>query len=921
MKEVDGSMSRRRFLQSSAIAGVAITVDPWPLGMAFGAEASHSFASPVQPAGHHTSWALAPGRARARIEGLAKVTGQKIYARDFRAKDLPGWPQSAQSVMILRASRVDRIFEAVDFSSLPKNLRPTKVITAKDIGAAHIQLPWFYPEPLLAIHGQAPKYLGQAVALLFFDEHHRYREALPLLLQSDAAVRYGANCPLPAPGIYGDTRFVRYEDDGKEVYSTLKDGPISAPWQTANPAGSANARGMHYAGRLASELAHGDWTVFAQSYETPSCDPMFMEGEAGLGYFDAKRRRLQLVLGTQSPHDDGEFAAVLASHPQCPAKFDEVIIHPCYPGGGFGGRDHSLFSMYVALAALFSDGRPVRLVQSRVEQFQSGIKRHAARIQETLAVDDAGKFQALSCDMVLNGGGQNNFSFAVAAVGAHNATGAYYFPRAHIHSVAQSTTAVTAGSMRGFGTLQSMFALECLIDEAAAKLEIDPLELRLRNLLANDLPMITGAKPVGALRTREIVEQMRSHPLWQRRRERRGPTAHRLYGVGAALALKTYGTAIGDAVLALITMDAQGRISLASNGIDMGNGSATSFAVAVARHLGANASELKMGATTDFALLKMVGSLPKDQGELDRSAKNPRWSPIVAMASAASTSAFNQVHAVTEAAKVIFLHGLWPAAQVLWGGAAKGLQPSQATWQGEALTAPGLRALPLRDLARRAHDSGLVTGACVHAYFMGQWATATFQLGASRDRLPVDGLAIRRGSQVNFQLLTREQVEFPPIANNQRRGVQTYTPCGALAAVEVDSTTGDVKVIEVQEFLDAGAIIVPENVEGQSHGGIAMAIGHTLYETLPAYDGGPGQGGYNLDRYQIARSADVPMNHLGLHLLAPLRRDEPAKGIAEIVMIPVVPAIVNAIAAATGKRFRSLPVTAEAIKGALHAEN
>jgi CO/xanthine dehydrogenase Mo-binding subunit len=100
---------------------------------------------------------------------------------------------------------------------------------------------------------------------------------------------------------------------------------------------------------------------------------------------------------------------------------------------------------------------------------------------------------------------------------------------------------------------------------------------------------------------------------------------------------------------------------------------------------------------------------------------------------------------------------------------------------------------------------------------------------------------------------------------------------------------------------------------GQAEGGIAMGIGYALLENLPLEAGGAGDGTWNLDRYHVALASDMPKRLS----ITPLPSTEPtAKGIAEAVLCPIAPAIGNAIAHATGKRFRSLPITAAHILGA-----
>src|SRR4029079_1647864 len=114
-----------------------------------------------------------------------------------------------------------------------------------------------------------------------------------------------------------------------------------------------------------------------------------------------------------------------------------------------------------------------------------------------------------------------------------------------------------------------------------------------------------------------------------------------------------------------------------------------------------------------------------------------------------------------------------------------------------------------------------------------------------------------------------------------------------------------------------GQPLVPEVVLGQAQGGFAMGVGYTLLETLPPYEGGPGNRQWTLQQYMLARGSDRPLRDLEIETLPPLTPDEPPKGMAEVVMVPVVPAILNAIFDATGRRFQSLPVTATMLKGAL----
>jgi CO/xanthine dehydrogenase Mo-binding subunit len=140
-----------------------------------------------------------------------------------------------------------------------------------------------------------------------------------------------------------------------------------------------------------------------------------------------------------------------------------------------------------------------------------------------------------------------------------------------------------------------------------------------------------------------------------------------------------------------------------------------------------------------------------------------------------------------------------------------------------------------------------------------------------------------------------------------------YAPSATLASVEVERPGGDVRVLELHTYLDAGSVLQPDFVSGQYQGAAAMGIGYALLEELPVLDG-PGLGRWNLNRYSVALAGDVPIDNLRLELLPPTSKDAPAKGIAEAVLCPIAPAIANAIADATGFVFSQLPITARAIR-------
>src|SRR6516225_6841618 len=119
-----------------------------------------------------------PGRQRfnpaatgaGRIDGVAKVTGSKLYASDFRAADLPGWPAKTSHAMLIRATDATHIFDNLDLSRLSGALKPSVVVTAEDLARIGTRVPEFFAGDLFCPLRKTPLYLGQPIALLIFEE-------------------------------------------------------------------------------------------------------------------------------------------------------------------------------------------------------------------------------------------------------------------------------------------------------------------------------------------------------------------------------------------------------------------------------------------------------------------------------------------------------------------------------------------------------------------------------------------------------------------------------------------------------------------------------------------------------------------------------------------------------------------------------
>ena len=267
----------------------------------------------------------------------------------------------------------------------------------------------------------------------------------------------------------------------------------------------------------------------------------------------------------------------------------------------------------------------------------------------------------------------------------------------------------------------------------------------------------------------------------------------------------------------------------------------------------------------------------------------------------------------------MFRFGLWPAALELWGIAQNDPRAKQweaARWKDGQLTMPGLAPLSLAALAAKAHAQNGVTGAMTHGFNRWAWAQATFPIGGGQAwTADIDALAVRRGGG-RFVRIDRTNVKYPPTDFN-RIGTSYTSMCGTVVRIEIERATGAVRIDKAYSVLECGEALVPQAVIGQAQGGFAMGVGYALLEHLPLYEDGPGNGKWNLGQYVLARGSDLPLHDLEIELLPPVDANERPKGIAEVVMIPIVAALLNAIFDATGHRFRSLPVTQAMLKGVL----
>src|SRR5580692_1207888 len=178
-----------------------------------------------------------PGRGRwnpaaagmGRIDGVAKVSGAKLYASDFRAADLPGWPANTSHAILVRAPDATHVYTGIDLARLTGPAKPAVVVTAADLDKIGTRVPEFYTGDLFCPVGTTPIYMGQPVALLIFEKFDDFDSAR-LLLRDGTFVKFGEETGPVVMANYGAYRFTRVAGatpDAPDIYS-----PVLAGWVT-----------------------------------------------------------------------------------------------------------------------------------------------------------------------------------------------------------------------------------------------------------------------------------------------------------------------------------------------------------------------------------------------------------------------------------------------------------------------------------------------------------------------------------------------------------------------------------------------------------------------------------------------------------------------------------------------------------------
>ncbi len=491
--------------------------------------------------------------------------------------------------------------------------------------------------------------------------------------------------------------------------------------------------------------------------------------------------------------------------------WENMRYEEAYSGGQFGIK-LEIITEGIAAAAALHFKQAVRYIPSLEESMLITSKRHPFDMNIKLGADSSGKLTALALDAIVDNGAYHSIGNVIINRGLHMLCSSYYIPNIRAMAKLVYTNNPWGSAARGAGPPQMHFALECAMNMLAEKLNIDPLEFRLRNSLKPGQSKATG-HVVQEWPFPELCKAVR--PAYERARNEAAEHKNGIVRRGVGLGAAAFGIAMpGDKAISAIELGSDDCVTVYAAAADPGEGTDSMLS-----QLAANVLDLP---------LTKIRVVTRDT---DR----------------------------TTAA-----------------GPASG---SRVTYMVGGATVDALQKLKIA---------------------MDEAGSKTYE-------------ALKKAGAPTRFLGEKRAVEVAPLDPETGEGPSFESQVHAVqvAEVEVNTQTGEVKVLKMTTAVDAGPVINPQNLTGQIEGGADMGVGYALREEYIAgktkdwvtFKFPTMKTAFDMDT--IIRETPRSRGTLG------------ATGVGEMSMTSTAPAIINAIKDACGIWIRELPATPEKIKAAL----
>ncbi|MFC4564230.1 xanthine dehydrogenase subunit D [Nocardiopsis mangrovi] len=770
------------------------------------------------------------GASPRRPDGTLKVTGEFAYSSDM-------WMEDVLWGMTLRSPHPHARIRGIDTAAALKLPGVYAVLTHEDVPGEKRYGLEHRDQPVLA-YGKV-RYKGEPVAVVAADHPETARRALDRI-----RVDYEVLAPV------SDPRRAALDPACPLVHDPARD---EGPGPRGNVVRHQPVRtGDFAAGAAVADLRARADAVVTGDYEVGMQDQAFLGPESGLAV-PAEDGGVDLHIATQWLHvDQGQIAPCLGL-PQ-----DKVRLTLAGVGGAFGAREDLSMQIHACMLALRT-GRPVKFVYNREESFFGHVHRHPAKMRFEHGAMKDGTLLYATAEIILDGGAYASTTAAVVGVASSLGLGPYEIPHASVDAYGVYTTNPPCGAMRGFGAVQACFGYESQMDRLAAELGLHPVELRVRNAVAQGSRTITGQVIDAPMPMAHMLRRARDLPMPPAREDLPDPADLRTLPGGLA------GTSRGEGVVRGVGYGVGLKNLCFSEGFDDYSTARVRLEV-----IGGEPAVLVHTAAAEVGqgLVTVKGQIARTELGVERVTIHPSDTRV---GSAGSSSASRQSH--------------------MTGGAVKA-----------ACEAVRERVFAL---ARERGAAGADLG------------DADLSLSGGKVVSRRDGVLVSLAGLLGDTVIeaTREFRHRPTEALDPALGQGAshaqFGMCVHRAVVDVDVELGLVKVVALDAVQDVGKALHPQQLAGQIHGGSAQGLGLALMEEIQVADGVIRNPSFT--DYLIPTILDTPPMRVEVLEYPDPNAPYGLRGAGEPPTLSSTPAIVAAVRAATGRALTRAPVRPEDI--------
>jgi len=609
-------------------------------------------------------------------------------------------------------------------------------------------------------------------------------------------------------------------------------------------------------------------------YSTPMVQQCCMGTAGCIAEFDMSNN-LTIWAKTQIPFlAQRDFNRAL-SDMGLPGKNTRVIVPTL--GGGFGtGLDTHAYE-YIAILLAFQTGCPVKIVYTRAEEFANLSPRQSSTTKIVQGCDRNGKLTFRQVEVLQDNGAYTSWGATYPSVMMMPATSLYRVSNVYFNARLVYTNNTYCQAMRGYGNPEHTWALESNMDELAQEAGIDPFEFRIinRNQPNETTPM--GLK-VSTCGLKECLETVAGKLGWKKK-----PKKGKRTGKGMASLIHVGGGGRiyrSDASGLILKLDDFGNVNVYHGGVEMGQGLHSVLTLAIAEALGVRPEKVLINPTD-------TGTCPWDVG------------------THASRGAFMACNTAILAANKL-------RSQIF--ELAEELFPKEAE--------KNLKKFMKKNPDYKPPDFD-VSKAAKRERFELRDGFVFIKEGPQEPWLRIElGRLLRaihfrsQGQMLTTEVFYDPPNELPDFEKGFGNISATYAYGAQGAEVEVDTETGEVKILRMVAAHDVGRVLDPQGLKGQIYGALAQGVGYALYEKLESQQGKILNPNFRDYKIPTVQEMNFPID------LEFIETDDSygpfgAKGVAEPGLVPTAPAIANAIYDAVGVRIRDLPITPEKILAAL----